>query len=210
LKPQAMIANAVRGKSVTVWGSMQCPYYVQKALAPLFDLSHENVRVVQTETGGGFGGKEEYPNMIAGHAALLSWKAGGRPVEDNLRPARGHVGRQRNGIPRRSASRRRSSAIGTLVALDIDILLDGGAYPTLSAVVLSRATLHAWGPYKCGHTRVRSRVVMTNSVPYGAFRGFGAPQAIFAIGDAHEPRGSRTRHRSRGDEEEETSSTRAT
>jgi CO/xanthine dehydrogenase Mo-binding subunit len=70
---------------------------------------------------------------------------------------------------------------GRLLALDIDITLDGGAYPTLSYVVLSRATLHSWGPYKCSDTRVQSRVVMTNSVPYGAFRGFGAPQSIYAI-----------------------------
>ncbi len=180
IEPQAMIANAVRGESVTVWGSMQCPYYVQKALAPLFDLSHENVRVVQTETGGGFGGKEEYPNMIAGHAALLSWKAGGRPVKiiyDRREDMWATTKRHPSKVRVKAAFKRD----GTLVALDIDILLDGGAYPTLSAVVLSRATLHAWGPYKCGHTRVRSRVVMTNSVPYGAFRGFGAPQAIFAI-----------------------------
>src|SRR5204863_356675 len=61
---------------VTVWGSMQCPYYVHKALIKLFELPEEKIRVIQTETGGGFGGKEEYPSMIAGHAALLSWKSG--------------------------------------------------------------------------------------------------------------------------------------
>jgi len=159
---------------------MQCPYYVQKALAPLFDLPNANVRVVQTETGGGFGGKEEYPNMIAGHAALLSWKAGGRPVkmiydrrEDMLATTKRH--------PSKTRIKAGFKRDGTLIALDIDILLDGGAYPTLSSVVLSRATLHSWGPYRCECTRVRGRVVKTNSVPHGAFRGFGAPQAIFAM-----------------------------
>src|SRR2546428_471687 len=68
------IANPSNG--VTVWGSMQCPYYVHKALIKLFGLPEEEIRVVQTETGGGFGGKEEYPSMIAGHAALLAWKSG--------------------------------------------------------------------------------------------------------------------------------------
>src|SRR6267142_1887875 len=167
-------------ESVTVWGSMQCPYYVQKALAPLFGLSPENVRIVQTETGGGFGGKEEYPNMIAGHAALLSWKSGGLPVkmiydrrEDMWATTKRHPSKIRI-----KAGFKRD---GTLLALDIDLVLDGGAYPTLSAVVLSRATLHVWGPYRCASTRVLGRVVMTNSVPYGAFRGFGAPQAIYAI-----------------------------
>jgi CO/xanthine dehydrogenase Mo-binding subunit len=65
--------------------------------------------------------------------------------------------------------------------MDIDVLLDGGAYTTLSPVVLSRAVLHATGPYRCANVRVRGRVVATNHVPYGAFRGFGAPQVCFAV-----------------------------
>jgi CO/xanthine dehydrogenase Mo-binding subunit len=180
IETNAMIATAVPGRQITVKGSLQCPYYIQKALAPLFGLPPQKVRVVQTETGGGFGGKEDYPNLIAGHAALLSWKAGGRPVkmvygrrEDMLATTKRH--------PSRTQIRAGFKTDGNLVALDIDMTLDGGAYPTLSSVVLSRATLHSWGPYKCDATRVRSRVVKTNSVPYGAFRGFGAPQAIYAI-----------------------------
>jgi CO/xanthine dehydrogenase Mo-binding subunit len=180
IEPQAVVASASPGESVTIWGSMQCPYYVQKAVAPLFNLPNDRVRVVQTETGGGFGGKEEYPNMIAGHAALLSWKSGGRPVkmiygrrEDMWATTKRH--------PSKTRIKAGFKRDGSMVALDIDIVLDGGAYPTLSAVVLSRATLHSWGPYKCDCTRIQSRVVKTNSVPHGAFRGFGAPQAIFAI-----------------------------
>ena len=180
IEPQGMVAIARPAMAVTVWGSMQCPYYIRKALAPLFEMPPEKIRVVQMETGGGFGGKEEYPNMIAGHAALLSWKAGGRPVkliydrrEDMLATTKRH--------PSRTRIKAGFTRDGKLIALDIDMLLDGGAYPTLSSVVLSRATLHAWGPYRCGHTRVQSNVVMTHSNPYGAFRGFGAPQAIFAI-----------------------------
>ena len=179
IEPQAVIATAIPGESVTIWGSMQCPFYVQKAVAPLFNLPRERIRVVQTETGGGFGGKEEYPNLIAGHAALLAWKSG-RPVkmiygrrEDMWATTKRH--------PSRTHIKAGFKRDGTLVALDIDLVLDGGAYPTLSSVVLSRATLHAWGPYRCNCTRIRSRVVKTNSVPHGAFRGFGAPQAIFAI-----------------------------
>src|SRR5439155_434845 len=72
------IGNAREG--LTVWGSMQCPYYVQKALMTIFDLPPEKVRIIQTETGGGFGGKEEYPSMIAAHAALLACKSG-KPVK---------------------------------------------------------------------------------------------------------------------------------
>ncbi|HEX4048022.1 MAG TPA: molybdopterin cofactor-binding domain-containing protein, partial [Elusimicrobiota bacterium] len=69
---------------------------------------------------------------------------------------------------------------GTLVAQDIDVVMDGGAYATLSAVVLSRGTLHAAGAYDCPNVRVRSKVVATNTPPNGAFRGFGAPQTLFA------------------------------
>src|SRR5215510_11186655 len=180
IEPQAVVATAIPGESVTIWGSMQCPFYVQKAVAPLFNLPRERIRVVQTETGGGFGGKEEYPNLIAGHAALLAWKSGGRPVqmiydrrEDMLATTKRH--------PSRTHIKAGFKRDGSLVALDIELVLDGGAYPTLSSVVLSRATLHAWGPYKCDSARIRSCVVKTNSVPHGAFRGFGAPQAIFAI-----------------------------
>ena len=86
IEPNGMVATADDDNGVTVWGSMQCPYYVQKALMTLFDFSAERVRVVQAETGGGFGGKEEYPSMIAAHAALLAWKSG-KPL--------GHVGQFR-------------------------------------------------------------------------------------------------------------------
>ncbi|MDX6269668.1 MAG: hypothetical protein QOD28_891 [Acidobacteriota bacterium] len=172
------VANAAEG--VTVWGSMQCPYYVHKALLKLFALPPERVRVVQCETGGGFGGKEEYPSMIGGHAALLSWKAGGRPVkiiydraEDMVATTKRHpsLTRHRTAVTRE----------GKLVAMDIEFVVDGGAYATLSAVVLSRGTIHAAGPYTCPNVRVRSRAVATNVPPHGAFRGFGAPQSIFAL-----------------------------
>ena len=68
-----------------------------------------------------------------------------------------------------------------LLAMDIELATDGGAYATLSSTVLSRATLHSPGPYVCPNVRVRSHAWATNTVPYGAFRGFGAPQAIFAV-----------------------------
>src|SRR6202034_3633526 len=80
IEPQGMIARANPTEGVTVWGSLQCPYYVHKGLAKLFALRNDKIRVVQTETGGGFGGKEEYPSMLAAHAALLAWKSG-KPVK---------------------------------------------------------------------------------------------------------------------------------
>jgi CO/xanthine dehydrogenase Mo-binding subunit len=167
---------------MTVYGSLQCPYYVHKALMVLLNLPPDKVRVVQTETGGGFGGKEEYPSMLACHAAILARKAG-RPVkmiydrvEDLVATTKRHpsIVRHRTGLTRD----------GQLTAMDIEVVMDGGAYATLSAVVLSRGVIHASGPYRCDHVRIRGRAMMTNTPPNGAFRGFGAPQTQFAI-EAH-------------------------
>jgi CO/xanthine dehydrogenase Mo-binding subunit len=179
IENNGMIATASPDDGVTVWGSMQCPYYVQKALIKLFGLPAAKVRVVACVTGGGFGGKEEYPSMIAGHAALLAWKSG-RPVkmiydraEDMAATTKRH--------PSRTRHRTAVSRDGKLLAMDIDFALDGGAYATLSSVVLSRGTIHAAGPYSCPNVRIRARAVATNFPPHGAFRGFGAPQSIFAL-----------------------------
>src|SRR6266508_4196561 len=173
------IAIANPNEGVTVWGSMQCPYYVHKALVKLFGLPQEKIRVIQTETGGGFGGKEEYPSMIAGHAALLSLKSG-RPVkmiydraEDMVATTKRH--------PSRTRHKTAVSKDGKLLAMEIEFNIDGGAYCTLSPVVLSRGTIHAAGPYYCPNVRIRSSAVATNVPPHGAFRGFGAPQSIFAL-----------------------------
>ncbi len=171
------IANATDG--VTVWGSMQCPYYVHKALVKLFGLPEEKIRIIQTETGGGFGGKEEYPSLIAGHAALLAWKSG-KPVkmiydraEDMVATTKRH--------PSRTRHKTAVTKDGKLLAMEIDFVIDGGAYCTLSPVVLSRGTIHAAGPYVCPNVRIHSKAVATNVPPHGAFRGFGAPQSIFAL-----------------------------
>jgi CO/xanthine dehydrogenase Mo-binding subunit len=173
------IAMASASEGVTVWASLQCPYYVHKALVKLFGLPEEKIRVIQTETGGGFGGKEEYPSLIAGHAALLAWKSG-KPVkmiydraEDMAATTKRH--------PSRTRHRTGVTKDGKLVAMEIDFVIDGGAYCTLSPVVLSRGTIHAAGPYVCPNVRINSRAVATNYPPHGAFRGFGAPQSIFAL-----------------------------
>jgi CO/xanthine dehydrogenase Mo-binding subunit len=182
IEPNGVIAVPEQRGGITVYGSMQCPYYVHRALKVLLGLPDEKVRVVQTETGGGFGGKEEYPSMIAGHAALLARKSG-RPVkliydrvEDMVATTKRHpaIVRHRTGVTRG----------GRLTAMDVDVVLDGGAYATLSAVVLSRGVIHASGPYRCDHIRIRGRATMTNTPPNGAFRGFGAPQTQFAA-EAH-------------------------
>jgi CO/xanthine dehydrogenase Mo-binding subunit len=179
IENNAMIAVPREDGGVDIHGSMQCPYYVHKAIRRTLGLDPQRAVIIQEETGGGFGGKEEFPSVIAVHAALLAGKAG-RPVrmiydrhEDLAATTKRHpsVVRHRTGVNRD----------GTLVALDIDVVLDGGAYCTLTPVVLSRATLHAGGPYRCENVRIRSRATSTNTPPNGAFRGFGAPQVEFAL-----------------------------
>jgi CO/xanthine dehydrogenase Mo-binding subunit len=179
IEPNGMLASFDPEHGITVRGSMQCPFYVHRGLMTLFALAGEKIRVIQQETGGAFGGKEEYPSIIAGHAALLAWKSG-RPVkmvydreEDMAATTKRH--------PSRTRHKTAVSRDGRLLAMDIEFVIDGGAYATLSSVVLSRGTIHAAGPYRCDHVRVRSTAVATNTPPHGAFRGFGAPQSLFAL-----------------------------
>ena len=179
IENNGMIAAFDAAEGVTVWGSLQCPYYIHKALMALCDLPAEKVRVVQMETGGAFGGKEEYPSMIAGHAALLAMKSG-KPVKiiyDRMEDMAATTKRH----PSRTRHRTAISKDGKILGGEIDFTIDGGAYATLSSVVLSRGAIHAGGPYYWPSVRIRAKAVATNAPPHGAFRGFGAPQSLFAM-----------------------------
>jgi CO/xanthine dehydrogenase Mo-binding subunit len=178
IETQGMLAHW-DAEGVHILGSIQCPYYVHKAIKRAFALEAAQADIAQAVTGGGFGGKEEYPSMIAAHCALLA-KVAGRPVrmiygrkEDIEATTKRH--------PARVDITTGSTKSGELVALKVDCVMDGGAYATLSSVVLSRGILHAAGAYRWKHARVEGRVVATNTPPNGAFRGFGAPQTIWAI-----------------------------
>ena len=177
IENNAMIAVPTES-GVTVTGSLQCPYYVHAALKRGLGLDDDGARVVQAETGGGFGGKEEFPSVIALHAALLARKAQ-KPVrmiydrhEDIAATTKRHpaIVRHRTGV----------THDGVLIAQEIDVVMDGGAYCTLTPVVLSRGAIHAGGPYRCPNVRIRAKATRTNTPPNGAFRGFGAPQTEFA------------------------------
>ena len=129
IEPQGMIAWPPDATgTVKVAGSLQCPHYVQKALCRMLALPAERCRVVQYTTGGGFGGKEEYPSVVACHAALLAVRAAA--------PVRILYDRHEDlaNTPKRHPSRvRHRTAVdrdGRLLAMDIDVLLDGGAYTT--------------------------------------------------------------------------------
>jgi len=178
LETQGMIASPVKN-GVDILGSMQCPYYIHRAASIALPFPPDNIVIRQSTTGGAFGGKEDYPSVIALHTALLALKAG-RPVkmvydreEDILSTTKRH--------PSLITHRTGLSRDGLLIASEIDILLDGGAFTTLSPVVLQRCILHAAGPYWIPDVRIRGRALATNTPPNGAFRGFGVPQSCFAV-----------------------------
>ncbi|MFL5769691.1 MAG: xanthine dehydrogenase family protein molybdopterin-binding subunit, partial [Chloroflexota bacterium] len=178
IENNAMIAVPREDGGVAVHGSLQCPYYIHKAMKRALRFDDAQAQVVQAETGGGFGGKEEYPSIIALHAALLARKSG-KPVrmiydrhEDLSATTKRHpaIVTHRTGV----------KVDGTITAQEIEVVMDGGAYCTLTPVVLSRGAIHAGGPYRCENVRIKARATRTNTPPNGAFRGFGAPQVEFA------------------------------
>lgn len=177
LETQGMLAE-MTDTGMVVYGSMQCPFYVLSAVADILGFTKNNVKIIQTTTGGGFGGKEDVPSIVAGHAALLAYHT--------KRPVKIIYNREEDFI---SMSKRHPGYIeikygatkeGKIVACKARYILDGGAFSTLSPIVLWRGTIHAAGPYDIENVDIESFAVATNKVPCGAFRGFGQPQVCFA------------------------------
>lgn len=178
LETLGVIVVPGRNDAYTVYGSMQCPFYVQRAVACALGIGLNRVRVVQTITGGAFGGKEDTPSEIYSRAAVLACRTR-RPVkmvlsreEDFLITSKRHPE-----VIKYTLGARRD---GTLEAARVEIYGDAGAYATLSPVVMFRSTIHAAGPYRIPNVKVDTYGVYTNNPPSGAFRGFGAPQVCFA------------------------------
>jgi len=178
LETQGAIAFPEAGGAMTVYGSLQCPYYAHDAVAQALNITHNKVRIVQRVTGGGFGGKEDVPALVAAHAAIAARKSG-RPVklvyerdEDFISMSRRHPSWTRMLYAARKD--------GAITACKAKYVLDGGAYATLSPIVLWRGTVHAAGPYKIENVSVESFAAATNKAPCGAYRGFGQPQICFA------------------------------
>lgn len=178
LETQSMMAEMMEGGKVYVHGSMQCPYYVKGAVMRATGKDAEHVRIVQDVTGGGFGGKEAFPSILGCQVAVATMKTG--------KPVRCIFNRQED---LEFTSKRHPSlntykvAVkdGKVTAMDIDVKFNGGAYTTLSAVVLQRGLIAAPGVYVCPNVRVRGRAMKTNTTPSGAYRGFGAPQTFFSV-----------------------------
>ncbi len=178
LETQGMLAVPRQDGVMEIFGTMQCPFYVRDAVAVTLGISLSNTHVIQTTTGGAFGGKEDVPSLPAAQAALLAQKTG-KPVkiiynreEDIATTSKRHAAVIR--------SKYGATKNGILRAAQVEYILDGGAYSTLSPIVLFRGVVHAVGPYRCENVNVQGFAIATNNVPAGAFRGFGSPQVLFA------------------------------
>ncbi|MCG8479589.1 MAG: xanthine dehydrogenase family protein molybdopterin-binding subunit [Spirochaetales bacterium] len=177
MEPQGVVATVEEGRP-TIYISTQCPFYVRKGVSGALGCSPDEVTVKQCVTGGGFGGKEHFPDVLAA-AVTVAALAAGSPVrfimergEDLLYSTKRHPSRTRYRVAVDENDR--------VVALDVDLMINAGAYQSGSGVVLQRAMFSAAGVYDIPNVRIRGRALCTNTVPNDAFRGFGAPQALFA------------------------------
>ncbi|OEH85320.1 aldehyde oxidase [Desulfuribacillus stibiiarsenatis] len=178
IEPQGVIAVPEGGR-MYIYGSLQCPYYVKDAVAQGLGWEGDRISVNQTVIGGAFGGKEDYPSIIAGHAAFAAQKTG-KPVqlifdrnEDIISTPKRHP----SVIRYKTAINERKQILGMVVEVEIN----AGAYSGLSNVVLQRSMFAVTGVYDIPNLYVEGKAMRTNTVPSGAFRGFGAPQSFFAI-----------------------------
>jgi len=177
LEPQGCIAEPDGRGGIHVLGSLQCPFYVQKAIAKVLDLPFSKIKVEQAPTGGAFGGKEDIPSEVCTRTALAALHLG-QPVKMIYRRSDdAQLTSKRH--PFQMHYKVGVSKDGKLLAAEIHLEQNAGAYATLSSVVSYRAAMQAMGPYIIPSIAVESRSYYTNLPPTGAFRGFGSPQAAF-------------------------------
>lgn len=176
LETQGAVCYPQDGK-VVLEGSMQCPWYVHHTMAVV--LGHDNVRAIQCPTGGGFGGKEDFPDVLAAPLAVAVEKLQ-QPVriifergEDIATTSKRH--------PVTFYYKTGVDADGKIVAMDIKFDVNAGAYLSLSGIVLQRSITTATNVYDIPNVRVEGHAWATNTVPTGAFRGFGSPQNCFCM-----------------------------
>lgn len=176
LEPDAALAYLDDEGRVVVEASCMHPHYIHDEIAHVLCLPTEAVRVIQTPTGGSFGGKHDVAAQVV--AAALTRRLG-RPVQ--LVYSRRDV---MEGTPKRHPFRMwyRTGARrdGTLTLMQAQLLIEAGAYATWSPGVLTRSSVQAAGPYRCPNVLIEGAAVYTNHQAAGAMRGFGAPQVTFA------------------------------
>lgn len=176
LEPQGIIAIP-KPDGIEIHGSLQCPYYIQKAIATVLGIDLNKVVVIQSPTGGAFGGKEDIPSELAARAAVAAMRLQ-RPVK-MIYNRRDDVQLTSKRHPFQMHYKVGVSGDGKLLSAEIKLEESAGAYATLSSVVSYRSTMQAMGPYVIPNIKVKSISYYTNLPPNGAFRGFGSPQATF-------------------------------
>ncbi len=182
LEPQGMIAiyNS-KDKTMFVKGTMQCPFFVKDAVEAIMgDAINEAIVETSEGIGGAFGGKEDFTNIIAGIASLLSYKSN-KPVKIVLDRSDDIQITTKRHPSRVEIDTYTDPKTQKIKKMKTDYRLDAGAYQTLSPVVLSRGVLHSGGGYACDDVYIKGQLYRSNTPSNGAFRGFGAPQAFFAI-----------------------------
>jgi aldehyde oxidoreductase len=175
IEPEAGWARRV-GDRIEVAACTQTPYMDRDEIAHVMGLGREQVRVVPTATGGGFGGKLDL--SVQPLLALAAWRLG-RPVRwIYTRPESMASTTKRH--PARIRARACAAADGRLLGYDFEGDFDTGAYASWGPTVANRVPVHATGPYLVPNMRAETRALHTNGPPAGAFRGFGVPQAAIA------------------------------
>ena len=177
MEPECSIARLVDDGKMEIYVGSQIPYSDRRQVAAALDLPEEKVRVRSPLVGGGFGGKEDIAGQI--HAALLT-NATGKPVKvlyDRHESLIVHPKRHATQINVKLGLKKD----GTFTAAQTELYGDTGAYASLGAKVMGRATTHSTGPYIVPNVKIDCYAMYTNNPPSGAFRGFGALQAAFAI-----------------------------
>jgi len=176
LQPEAGIAYIDDEGRVTVEVAGQWTHEDQEQIAHALGLPREQVRVRYAAIGGAFGGREDMSVQII--LALAAWKLR-RPVKivwSREESIIGHHKRHTMFFTTRWGATRD----GRLVAAQVEVIADAGAYAYTSTKVLGNTTLMCTGPYTIPNVHVDSYAVYTNNIPSGAFRGFGGPQGLFA------------------------------
>ncbi len=167
------------GDHYEIIASAQCPFYIRKSIAPVLGISPEKIVVKQSTTGGAFGGKEHFPDVLCGPLLLAAYKTkkGVRMIYDREEDIEFSVKRH----PSKVVFRTGLDKEGNILAMDSKVYYNVGAYLSSSFVVLQRGCFHVTGCYSFPNVRSEGFGVATNTYPSCAFRGFGAPQTLFAV-----------------------------
>ena len=177
LEPHGGLAWVDARGVLNVRSSTQVPFLTRRALAEIFDLAPDKVRVFCERVGGGFGGKQEM--FVEDILALAAMKTG-RPVKFELTREEQFVATSTR-HPMRVTVKAGADKNGKLTALQLDVLSDTGAYGNHAGPVLFHAVGECIGVYNCPNKKVDAVAAYTNTVPSGAFRGYGLPQTLIAV-----------------------------